>query len=568
MAGPLHFAPLGSDDAPLIGALQRRLFPAALTEIDAYLAGILRNTEQHLVCNLSFGLFEGRSLVGYVFAYVESKSLFHARAEEVVYLKEFALLPGYEAQLRPMFTHLFLQWQAFTPGLAMEAHAVAEALQKWRRLERAFRLYGLTLRSREEAARPDRAAYWLMRFDVDADTRQLLERPAALPAATMQSEGFDCCVVTTVPQWLGLKQDWERLRRPIGLAGGAAPFDYLQQWWRHLGIWKQLHVVVMRQQGEVVAIAPLMIETLRDGASVLRRMRPIASGGDGWNPVALVAADPQRAAVALVAVLAAEAQAWDVVELPGQRDRHDPHASHGQREPAEQQGLPWWHCLLTLSRARGWQAGRSADPAPWATLSDASTPAGRAPSGNAPGEDAWRIRCVLPQELVAALDAHCEVEEEGGYPAPDLPLGDDRGLLYLMHRLAAGAPSEGWQLVQHVAEVSGRIVASRFGLLDGTDFLVLRVAHRGTAQALRAAPAIEAAERETLRDRGVRRVQYATGHPTHGARREPATRVRIWQSAQASWARRQWRREQLAALVDALSIGGAGRGLARRLRRS
>jgi len=41
-------------------------------------------------------------MVGYVFAYVETESLFNQREEEVIYIKEIALLPGYETYMRQL----------------------------------------------------------------------------------------------------------------------------------------------------------------------------------------------------------------------------------------------------------------------------------------------------------------------------------------------------------------------------------------------------------------------------------------------------------------------------------
>ena len=146
MQQPVYFAPLGSKDARRISRLQKKLFPRALTEPEHEIRQILRNTEEYVVCNLSFGLFEGRRMVGYVFAYVETESLFHRRDEEVIYIKEIALLPGHERFLRPLFLKLFAQWLAFTPHMPLEAHAQEDSLAKWQRLARVFRFYGLAQR--------------------------------------------------------------------------------------------------------------------------------------------------------------------------------------------------------------------------------------------------------------------------------------------------------------------------------------------------------------------------------------------------------------------------------------
>lgn len=92
----IHFAPIDSTNAKDIHRLQKRLFPTDLRESIGEIAALLKKTEEHMVCNLSFALFDDSKMVGYVFAYVEAKSVYHERDEEVVYIKEVALLPGYE----------------------------------------------------------------------------------------------------------------------------------------------------------------------------------------------------------------------------------------------------------------------------------------------------------------------------------------------------------------------------------------------------------------------------------------------------------------------------------------
>jgi hypothetical protein len=55
------------------------MFPLVLREDLREITEIFVNTEQHLVCNLSFGLFDDSKMVGYMFAYVESTSLYYDR---------------------------------------------------------------------------------------------------------------------------------------------------------------------------------------------------------------------------------------------------------------------------------------------------------------------------------------------------------------------------------------------------------------------------------------------------------------------------------------------------------
>lgn len=535
MSGPLHFAPLGSGDAPLIGALQRRLFAPELTESDAYIAGILRNTEQHMVCNMSYGLFEGTQLVGYVFAYVESESIFFARPEEVIYLKEIALLPGYEAQMRSLFSRLFMQWHAFTPRMSLEAHALEEALGNWRRLERAFRFYGLQLQVREETAQAGRPPYRLMRMDPAPDAQALLQRHSPLPAERIAlGDGTEACVVTSPRQWLGLAARWEQLRQETPGASAQQAFEDLREWWNCHGIWSELHIVVLVRGDAVIGIAPLMLRHVRSGGVVLRRLQLLGSPGFVSDGVLVFGNDPEALAVQLCAALAATAQDWDVLEL----------TARGASAQAQ--------ALRAQARHHGWL------PVERASRLRVVDPAAAGP----PGSTLVRRIEGWPA-LEAGLGMHGAVEEEGGHPGEDRVLGNDRANFFLFRALAARSGA-GARLIQHVAERGGRVVGSRIGLMGSNSFRVLRAAHVPGAAA--EAQDLEYAEARFLAGTGCRCIEYGTVTPQGASQAVRLQRLQIFQPQHGRAARRAVWHERLATLVDAVAWRGAGRGLARRLR--
>lgn len=317
MSRAVHFAPLGSEDAGRIARLQHRLFPPALTEPESEIRSILLNTEKHLVCNLSFGMFAGAEMVGYVFAYVETRSLFHARSEEVVYIKEIALLPGHESALRNAFEKLFCLWHAFTPRLPLEAHAQAEALANWRRLHRLFRFYGLELSSREQAPQPGHPPYSLLRLEVAAASLDLPGKALPLPGVDAPSEGVSAVVVTEARQWLALETVWQALHGRTADSTIEQSFHYLREWWRFRGIWNDLHIVVLRRAETVIGIAPLMIEHVASPVGTFRRVRVLGAPAAAARPPFLFAQDALDCIPALATCLASRSSSWDMLELDG-----------------------------------------------------------------------------------------------------------------------------------------------------------------------------------------------------------------------------------------------------------
>ena len=226
---PVYFAPLGASDAARIARLQRRRFRRALTEPVTEIRNILTNADAHAICNLSFGLFDGTRLVGYVFAYIESHSVFHERSEEVVYLKEITLSPGYEAWLRPMLRKILERRDAYGLDLPLEAHAEESAMRHWQRLARMMRHWGLRF-SWREGRETETPRYWRMRADVLAP--EALHRPVPLPAAAWTSErGVSVTVLTDPREWRSLEAAWAELLRATPGANVFQSFDYLWEWW-------------------------------------------------------------------------------------------------------------------------------------------------------------------------------------------------------------------------------------------------------------------------------------------------------------------------------------------------
>lgn len=285
MPNLVHFRSLGSRDAKLFRSLQKQLFPRELTEPLAQIRQILRNTEEYMLCNLSFGLFDDTRIVGYVFAYVETESVVHNRQEEVIYLKEIGLLPGYEEYLRPMFVKLYEQWHAFTPGLALEAHVLSESLEKWRRLVRLMRYYGITLTDRAEIRKPGRPPYQLLRLDVDRSTSSLAERPKPLPIASwLADNGVSVAVLSDPRQWLALTEQWNSLVSATADGNVFQSFPYLWQWWKHYGFWNKLSVFVIREGDEVIGLVPMMLEYFPVLGRTMRKLMFITSPMDMSRP--------------------------------------------------------------------------------------------------------------------------------------------------------------------------------------------------------------------------------------------------------------------------------------------
>ena len=480
MSGRIHFSPLRSTDAPGISRLQRKLFPRELTEGVSEIEQILSNTEEHMVCNLSFGLFDDNAMVGYVFAYVETHSLFHDRDEEVIYIKEIALLHGYERHLRQLFQKILAQRNAYAPGLAMEAHALAEALAGWRRLKRFFRSMNLQLTSTAEAPKVGRPSYHLLRLDFLDAPPDTAVSPTTIPAAGSRFRDIEIGVVTDPRQWLSLRPQWEEVLRRSAESTVFQAFDYLWEWWKHFGIWNDLHMLVIRRGVTIIGIAPLMIEYTSIPGTTLRRMGLIGSLQDTARPQFIFGSDVDICTSAMLAYFDENPRLWDVLNI-GQPVAaitgmlHDHFAKRGYRVDMSQTGSAY----LDLERP-GMASSIESGKAVMRTVND------------------W-------PGLEAAIDVHCAIEERQPNSHARPHISSDREHYFFYTGLARTFGSK-QSFVSRILERDGKAVASSLGLSWGNVFQSLQRVH--DSDAATAADDLLAYELEDLQKKGISRCAF------------------------------------------------------------
>lgn len=467
----LYFRPLGSRDATLIHRLQRRLFSPALTEPLSEVVDILRTTEEYMLCNLSFGLFDDTRMVGYVFAYVETESIFHDRPEEVIYLKEIALLPGYENYLRSLFFKLYELWHAFTPGMPLEAHVMPETLEQWRRLVRMTRYFGVTLTDSREDRKAGRPPYRLLRLDVDRTAANLAEKPKPLPGGGWTaSNGLTVAVVSDARQWLSLRDAWTDLLESTADNNVFQSFEYLWQWWKHYGFWNDLRVFVIRDGAEVVGVAPMMREYFTVFGRTMRKLVFISTPMDMNRPKLLFGNNAASCLSALLAWFHQHADEWDIVDIDEQPANETTQAI---RRNFEERG-----CLVADTETL---CPYVALEGSWERFLAARTRKMRSNINrlrrrlSEQGELRLRRFTTWP-EVEAGLKTHCEVESRSWKAKKMLDLASDKSS-YFFHRSLARAFGQGQQFELRVLECGTRPIASTYGLVHGRKFQSLKIAH-------------------------------------------------------------------------------------------
>ena len=503
MQQPVYFAPLGSDDAKQISRLQKKLFPRELTEPEDEIRQILRNTEEFRVCNLSFGLFEGTKLVGYIFAYVESESVFHQRDEEVIYIKEIALSPGHERFLGPLFLKLFAQWLAFTPRMPVEAHAEEDSLAKWQRLTRVFRFYGLTLAVKDEARREGRPPYKLLRLDVADSSTGLRQQASPLPPAgsTGSADGATVTVLKDPRQWLSLKDRWDELLAETDDSNVFQSFEYLWQWWKYFGIWKDLRVLAIRRGEEVIGVVPFMMEYFPVFGRVARKMMFLTAPMEMNRPKFLFGRNRATCLAALLDYLDDTADSWDILDIDEQLDDEQVEAvrahfrSSGQLLAESETLCPWIRLEGTWEAFIGGRSRRMRSNINRLRRKLA-----------AEGEIAVRKVDTWP-ELDKAMETYCEIEERSWKAEKQLNISGNKAH-YFFYRALAKSFGRDRRFQLRTLKCNGRPVASTFGIARDGVFQSLKIAHDSGYDRLSPGTVLESYELEDLFGGSLQRYEF------------------------------------------------------------
>ena len=119
--------------------------------------------------------------------------------------------------------------------------------------------------------------------------------------------------------FLALRDEWDALLEQSPINDAFLTWEWLATWWKHYGHRYQLRLLTARENGELVGIAPLMLEQRRAFGVRLRVLRNIGVPPPDVGGFIVRNGDPE-VLVAFGEHLVTEAESWDILsvrEIPG-----------------------------------------------------------------------------------------------------------------------------------------------------------------------------------------------------------------------------------------------------------
>jgi hypothetical protein len=273
--------------------------------------------------HLSFGLFDGDRPVGHLVCCGFKPTIFPGEIGEALHVRHLSVLPRYRRTLPRLIRRLGAEARRHFPGSAIEAHAVESALRTWRDHPAFFARDGYAVtRHADSGEMLNGEIRYLVRWQPIPEW----EPPVASVEDLVGTRGemvevdgvcYSTAVVREEREWDALAPVWDRLLLALPDHALFQIYEYQRLWWRQAGRDNDIFIVLLARDGEVRGIAPLQIETVKVYGRWCRRLTFIGSPSEVERPRLLFPAEESRLARALVAVLAARSDRWDLCDFQG-----------------------------------------------------------------------------------------------------------------------------------------------------------------------------------------------------------------------------------------------------------
>ncbi len=331
-------------DARAVARLERRMYPRNQRNGRRGIASDLHAAESD-DSNLSIGLFDGSRLAGFILCYVRARreSIFedfevhYENAGQLggrsIYIEDTVVLPRYGRSAFLLYTKWARELRRKAPGLPVDAFCEPDLLERWKKIERAFRHLGLAFdrTSKVKDLSHDQEWHWLSWRQVDRYVRKKHARRE--PGSPLQDvdlpDAYSARLVQTASDWEVLRGEWDRLVDSMVQASCFLTHDFLFTWWRHFGLSRRLAIIVLYHGPKIVAIAPMMIAPKRILGLYRWRLEFIGDESNMESPDCIVDVGHAPARELLWRCILSTNSEWHAAYFREQRVTADPHPAPG-----------------------------------------------------------------------------------------------------------------------------------------------------------------------------------------------------------------------------------------------
>jgi len=465
-------------DAEAIAALEASYAPPALLVGLEYVRQSLDDAI-NLGANMSFGVFDGEELVGYMLAFGLKPSIFSRLwPREAIYVEDLMIQEGHRRWFLALLGKLTYEARVLYPGKPIEANSLATLLAIWKRYQDEMRRFGFSMRryapTGEVIDGVDRyGVQWSYTGKLAINAKTVHVFPTHLYKQNYRWPGGHVTVdvVRTEEEWAALEPVWDELLLRTPGHTVFQTYDYLRLWWRHVRTEQELYIITFCVNGRVVGIAPLEIHHTRQFRQRLRELHFIGGRNEIDRPVFFFPEEPVLCMDLLGRFLKARHFEWDTMQFFEQPDRELIDILYRHIKPFVWRARVFDdNVSTTLDLTGGWDnylAGKS-------KKFRSNLKASRRKL-EAEGKLAYRCYRGDPSG-VTRLDDHLAVERKSWKKGR--PIGMGRTPVHeRFYREVAALFDRKLQFVLHVLYLDGQPIASTWGIAYDGVYYALYIAH-------------------------------------------------------------------------------------------
>ncbi len=265
----IAFRRIGWQNTLEVIELSHKLLPRELCRKTHSLFALFVNLERRNF-NLSFGLYSGNTMVGYMLVYFHDRSLYHQRPEKIVHIDEYCVAPQFRGRGREVLARMLYEIDIWEQAVGIEAIATGDALQHWLSIGRVVNRMGYETQMRENDCERGGHSMGRLRWDMREGETWWPRKVNKLPKADhfIDDNGHQLSVmnIRNRRQWLGLRSAQQALASAQNSTLLTQQFDYQWELWRHFGIAEQLNILTLWREDSLVAVLPLSLHIQANGA--------------------------------------------------------------------------------------------------------------------------------------------------------------------------------------------------------------------------------------------------------------------------------------------------------------